>query len=312
MASLVASGAGDRAVQMIDSTMIPLPGSACRHAREGGRRHGPRGPKRVIHLNALSLFRGGVSTKIHAPPDANGVPLALPLTPGQTADTAAAPELLAPGQTRPRELLADKGCGRRRPARGAMLARRAPHHPVEVEPQSAWHAGPAPLCSAQLHRAHVGFAEAVSPRRDALRQNRRKLPQLCSTRRNPEVDALCPHGLASVPSCRKRKIRTPEAGPGESNVSWGFRRADPCGGTILAAAQEWTGEGSVRLITGKVRNAGGGAAASLSRSIAGPARGGKFPLPQFQELTNRRAAVKGAVVLAPIRSRMALRIKAPP
>jgi transposase len=69
MAALAASGAGDRAVQMIDSTMIPLPGSACRQAREGGRQHGRRGRKRGSHLNALSLFRGGVSTKIHAPPD---------------------------------------------------------------------------------------------------------------------------------------------------------------------------------------------------------------------------------------------------
>ena len=37
--ALVASGAGDRAVQMIDSTVIPLPGSACRHAREGAHQH---------------------------------------------------------------------------------------------------------------------------------------------------------------------------------------------------------------------------------------------------------------------------------
>jgi transposase len=33
--ALMASGAGDGAVQMIDSTVIPLPGSACLHAREG-------------------------------------------------------------------------------------------------------------------------------------------------------------------------------------------------------------------------------------------------------------------------------------
>ncbi len=214
MAALAASGAGDRAVQMIDSTMIPLPGSACRQAREGGRQHGRRGRKRGSHLNALRLFRGGVSTKIHAPPSANGVPLALHLTPGQTADTAAAPELLALCQTRPRELLADKGCGRRRPARGAILARRAPDHPVEVQPQSAWLAGSAPLCPAQLHRAHDGFAEAVSPRRDALRQDRRQLPQLCSTRRNPEVDALCPHGLANLDGQESSQAHPRSAGAG--------------------------------------------------------------------------------------------------
>ena len=37
--ALVASGAGNRAVQMIDSTVIPLPGSACGHAREGAHQH---------------------------------------------------------------------------------------------------------------------------------------------------------------------------------------------------------------------------------------------------------------------------------
>jgi transposase len=37
--ALVASGAGDLTIQMIDSTVIPLPGSACRHAREGAHQH---------------------------------------------------------------------------------------------------------------------------------------------------------------------------------------------------------------------------------------------------------------------------------
>jgi hypothetical protein len=37
--ALVASGAGDLTIQMIDSTVIPLPGSACLHAREGAHQH---------------------------------------------------------------------------------------------------------------------------------------------------------------------------------------------------------------------------------------------------------------------------------
>jgi transposase len=57
----------------------------------------------------LGRSRGGFSTKIHVLSDANGLPLALHLTPGQTADIAAAPDLLALGEARPRELLADKG-----------------------------------------------------------------------------------------------------------------------------------------------------------------------------------------------------------
>jgi hypothetical protein len=151
-------------------------------------------------LNALGRSRGGVSTKIHVLSDANGLPLALHLTPGQTADISAAPDLIALGQTRPRELLADKGCGRRRPARGAISARRAPHYSVEVEPQNARHARPSPLCQAKLHRAHDGLLEAVSPRRHPLRQDRRKLPQLRATRSHPSLDALCPHGLKDLMS----------------------------------------------------------------------------------------------------------------
>jgi transposase len=60
-------------------------------------------------LNALGRSRGGVSTKIHILSDANGLPVALHLTPGQTADITAAPDLLALGEARPREFLADKG-----------------------------------------------------------------------------------------------------------------------------------------------------------------------------------------------------------
>ena len=60
-------------------------------------------------MNALGRSRVGVSTKIHVLTDANGLPLALHLTPGQTADISAASDLIALGQTRPRELLADKG-----------------------------------------------------------------------------------------------------------------------------------------------------------------------------------------------------------
>ncbi|MBD3624680.1 MAG: transposase [Rhodobacteraceae bacterium] len=91
-------------------------------------------------MNALGRSRGGVSTKVHVLSDANGLPLAVHLTPGQTADIAAAPDLLALGEARPRELFADKGYDADG-LRGAISARRSPDHPVEVEPQSARHAG---------------------------------------------------------------------------------------------------------------------------------------------------------------------------
>jgi transposase len=77
--------------------------------RERGRTSTAPGPKRGINLNALGRSRGGFSAKIHVLSDANVLPLALHLTPGQTADIAAAPDLLALGEARPREFLADKG-----------------------------------------------------------------------------------------------------------------------------------------------------------------------------------------------------------
>jgi hypothetical protein len=40
LAAVAASGAGDLTIQMIDSTVIPLPGSAGLHAREGAHQHG--------------------------------------------------------------------------------------------------------------------------------------------------------------------------------------------------------------------------------------------------------------------------------
>jgi hypothetical protein len=68
--------------------------------------------------------RGDASTTIHVLSDVNGLPPALHPTPGQTADIAAAADLLALAEARPRELLADAGCGRRRPARGAASVER--------------------------------------------------------------------------------------------------------------------------------------------------------------------------------------------
>ena len=53
--------------------------------------------------------RGGLSTKIHVVTKAGGLPLAIHLTPGLTADIAAARDALSLVEARPREVLADKG-----------------------------------------------------------------------------------------------------------------------------------------------------------------------------------------------------------
>lgn len=61
------------------------------------------------HFNALGRSRGGFSTKIHVVGDADGLPLALHLTPGQTADIASAEDARELVEAHPKALLADKG-----------------------------------------------------------------------------------------------------------------------------------------------------------------------------------------------------------
>ena len=77
------------------------------HHREGAPTQRRR--KRGSQINALGRSRGGFSTKIHVVGDADGLPLALHLTPGQTADIAAAEDALELVEIRPKALLADKG-----------------------------------------------------------------------------------------------------------------------------------------------------------------------------------------------------------
>ena len=60
------------------------------------------------HVNAIGQSRGGPNTKIHAAVDAKGRPIALILTPGNTADIRVAAELLL-SLPRSRLVIADKG-----------------------------------------------------------------------------------------------------------------------------------------------------------------------------------------------------------
>jgi transposase len=75
------------------------------HPREGP----PLGPdhKRGAWPEAVGISRGGATSKIHALADAQGRPVALALTPGNTADIHMAIPLLE-GLPRPKRLLADK------------------------------------------------------------------------------------------------------------------------------------------------------------------------------------------------------------
>ena len=58
--------------------------------------------------NAIGRSRGGLSTKIHAVVDQDGLPVRILLTPGQSSDMTAVPELLA-GLPIPTTVVADRG-----------------------------------------------------------------------------------------------------------------------------------------------------------------------------------------------------------
>ena len=88
------SAAYDGDIQMIDSTSIRARPAGC-DRKKGGRDH------------CLGRSRGGLTTKIHAVVDRQGLPIRLGLTPGQAHDAPAALALL--DRLEPRTIvLADK------------------------------------------------------------------------------------------------------------------------------------------------------------------------------------------------------------
>jgi IS5 family transposase len=66
-----------------------------------------RGAKKGGEDHAIGRSRGGLSTKINAVVDENGLPVRLMLTAGQAHDLRAAPQLLA--GLRCRHVVADRG-----------------------------------------------------------------------------------------------------------------------------------------------------------------------------------------------------------
>ena len=65
--------------------------------------------KRGPQNQALGRARGGFSTKIHARTNAEGLPIALLLTPGEAHDSTAFTDLMAVHDCDPEVMLGDKG-----------------------------------------------------------------------------------------------------------------------------------------------------------------------------------------------------------
>jgi transposase len=67
------------------------------------------GWKRGAERNALGRSRGGFSTKINARTNADGLPIGIVITPGQTHDVAAFPALMQEVDCDPEQMLGDRG-----------------------------------------------------------------------------------------------------------------------------------------------------------------------------------------------------------
>ena len=65
--------------------------------------------KRRAERHALGRSRGGFSTKINARTNAEGLPIAVVITPGQAHDVTAFPALMQEIDCKPEQLLGDKG-----------------------------------------------------------------------------------------------------------------------------------------------------------------------------------------------------------
>jgi hypothetical protein len=65
--------------------------------------------KRGTERNALGRSRGGFSTKINARTNAEGLPIGIEITPGQTHDVTAYPALMDDIDCDPEQMLGDKG-----------------------------------------------------------------------------------------------------------------------------------------------------------------------------------------------------------
>jgi transposase len=136
----------------------------------------------------MGRSRGGLTTKIHALTDANGLPLELILTPGQAGDCPAAEGLLG-RLRRDTIVLADKAYDADWLRRRIEAAGAAPKHPLDGGSPVEGLLQPGALPCAQPHRALLQPHQTLPAHRHALRKARRKLPRHAQTRRNPTLGA---------------------------------------------------------------------------------------------------------------------------
>src|ERR1700722_3168511 len=152
-----------------------------------------RGPEETAsaardHAGArcMGRSRGGLTTKIHALVDANGLPILLKLTPGQAHDGRSADDMLA-GLGEGQILLADRGYDSDALRGAPRKSRRVGQHQANAKPGERPSLQRLPLSLPQLGRMLLQQDQTFPSRGDALRKARRKLPRPRQTRRHPNM-----------------------------------------------------------------------------------------------------------------------------
>jgi transposase len=136
---------------------------------------------------ALGRSRGGFSTKIHARTNAEGLPIALLLTPGEAHDSTAFSDLMEDHDADPDVMLADRSYDSDA-IRDEVRAWRRARNPHQEEPTCPALGQSTPLCHTQQDRTLLQSAEKQPPGGDPLRPCSKQLSRLRKVRLNQAVD----------------------------------------------------------------------------------------------------------------------------
>jgi transposase len=139
------AAAHDTAVQMIDTSIVRVHQHAACITRN--------------QRQSMGRSRGGLTSKIHAVVDSNGLPVRLALSPGEAHDVRLAGKLLSRLKSGSM-LLADPGYDADQ--RGCHEERRMGQHPTEKQPQRSGLLQPVSLPRSQPGRAVLQPDQAVS------------------------------------------------------------------------------------------------------------------------------------------------------
>ena len=170
------AAAHDAAVQMIDTSVVRVHQHGACIAKSGEQ--------------DIGRSRGGLTTKLHAVVDANGLSVRLGLACGQTHDNRLCSALLQRFPQNAR-LLADRGHDADQGVRrgGRCMGK----HPAQTQQEGADLLQSLPLSRPQSDRAVLQQDQAMSPRGNPVRQARSRLPWRSSS----SPASVCGNGFVS-------------------------------------------------------------------------------------------------------------------